>query len=87
MPPIIDQNKCTGCGICVDVCTEDVFFGSEKGKVPVVTYPVKVPFEMFVGAKNISVAQIVILAYFISLSNQKRLLFPSSQYHCTKAEQ
>ena len=24
---------------CVDVCSEDVFFGSEKGSVPVVTYP------------------------------------------------
>ena len=39
MPPIIDPAKCTGCGICVDVCSEDVFFGSEKGKMPVVTYP------------------------------------------------
>ncbi len=39
MPPIIDPTKCTGCGICVDVCSEDVFFGSEKGKVPAVMYP------------------------------------------------
>ena len=39
MPPVIDKTKCTGCGKCVDICTEDVFFGSEKGKVPVVTYP------------------------------------------------
>jgi NAD-dependent dihydropyrimidine dehydrogenase PreA subunit len=39
MPPVIDQTKCTGCGTCVEVCTEDVFFGSEKGKVPTVVYP------------------------------------------------
>ncbi len=39
MPPIIDENKCTGCGVCVDICAEDVFFGSKKGMVPVVTYP------------------------------------------------
>ena len=39
MPPIIDPNKCNGCGRCVDVCTEDVFYGSRKGEVPVVTYP------------------------------------------------
>jgi NAD-dependent dihydropyrimidine dehydrogenase PreA subunit len=23
----------------VDICTEDVFYGSKKGEVPVVTYP------------------------------------------------
>ena len=39
MPPVIDPNKCTGCGKCVDVCTEDIFFGTEKGQVPVITYP------------------------------------------------
>ena len=39
MPPVIDSEKCTGCGQCVDLCSEDVFYGSEAGEVPVVTYP------------------------------------------------
>jgi adenylylsulfate reductase subunit B len=38
MPPIIDEEKCTQCGICADVCPVDVFFGSEDKKVPTVTY-------------------------------------------------
>jgi adenylylsulfate reductase subunit B len=39
MPPEIDDNVCTGCGKCVDLCAEDVFFGSKRGEVPMVTYP------------------------------------------------
>jgi len=39
MPPIIDRNKCTACGNCMDVCPQDVFFGSEKKKTPMITYP------------------------------------------------
>jgi adenylylsulfate reductase subunit B len=39
MPPVIDHEKCTKCGKCVDICTEDVFFGSKDGEVPSVTYP------------------------------------------------
>ena len=44
MPPVIDYEKCTGCGICADLCAEDVFFGSAgsgqiEGKEPVVTHP------------------------------------------------
>jgi NAD-dependent dihydropyrimidine dehydrogenase PreA subunit len=39
MPPIIDPDLCERCGACVDICTEDVFFGSEEGEVPTVTYP------------------------------------------------
>ena len=39
MPPIIDANKCICCGKCVDVCAEDVFYGSKKGECPTITYP------------------------------------------------
>ena len=39
MPPIINKDKCTACGKCVDVCSPDVFFGSKKGEVPMVAYP------------------------------------------------
>jgi len=39
MPPVIDESKCTGCGKCVNICSEDVFFGSKKKEIPVVTYP------------------------------------------------
>lgn len=39
MPPVIDSKKCKACGKCVDICSEDVFFGSMKKKVPVVNYP------------------------------------------------
>lgn len=44
MPPEIDYEECIGCGICADICTEDVFFGTKgfgkiAGEKPVVTYP------------------------------------------------
>lgn len=39
MPPIIDPSKCICCGKCVEICTEDVYYGSQEGEVPVVTYP------------------------------------------------
>ena len=39
MPPIIDHEICNGCGKCVEICPSDVFFGSQKGEVPIVTYP------------------------------------------------
>ena len=39
MPPIIDSTKCTACGKCVEICAEDVFYGSRPGEIPVVTYP------------------------------------------------
>ena len=38
MPPVINEDKCTSCGKCVDICSEDVFFGSKKGEIPVVPY-------------------------------------------------
>ena len=36
MPPVIDDKKCTKCGLCVDICPVDVFYGSEEGKIPTV---------------------------------------------------
>lgn len=39
MPPIIDRNKCKACDKCVDICSEDVLYGSKKREVPTVTYP------------------------------------------------
>jgi len=39
MPPVIDKNKCIACGTCADVCPQDVFWGSEKKKTPVISYP------------------------------------------------
>jgi adenylylsulfate reductase subunit B len=39
MPPIIDKGKCNGCGKCVEICPADVFFGSKKGKMPIISYP------------------------------------------------
>ena len=39
MPPVINEEKCTACGQCAEYCAEDVFFDSEEGAVPRVTYP------------------------------------------------
>jgi len=39
MPPVIDPEKCTRCGQCVEICSEDVFYGSKPGEIPTVTYP------------------------------------------------
>jgi adenylylsulfate reductase subunit B len=39
MPPVINEDQCTKCGTCVDICSEDVFFASKKREFPVVTYP------------------------------------------------
>jgi len=44
MPPEIDYAKCIACGTCVNVCAEDVFFGTQgfgkiKNQKPEVTYP------------------------------------------------
>lgn len=39
MPPVIDPEKCIHCFECVDACAEDIFFGSKKKEVPVVSYP------------------------------------------------
>ena len=39
MPPVIDNDICTVCGVCVDVCAEDVYFGSKEGETPIVSHP------------------------------------------------
>jgi len=39
MPPIINMDRCKKCGTCVEICSEDVFFGSKEKEVPVVSYP------------------------------------------------
>jgi NAD-dependent dihydropyrimidine dehydrogenase PreA subunit len=39
MPPVISARKCVKCGFCTDVCPVDVFYGSEKKRIPVVALP------------------------------------------------
>ena len=39
MPPIINKEKCDGCGVCADVCPTHVFNQVEKKGAPVVRYP------------------------------------------------
>lgn len=39
MPPVIFEDKCHRCGACVEACQSDVFYGSKKGHIPLVTYP------------------------------------------------
>jgi adenylylsulfate reductase, subunit B len=39
MPPIINKEECSSCGECMNICPQDVFFGTEDGNVPVIRYP------------------------------------------------
>lgn len=39
MPPVFDREKCAGCGICADVCPEDVIFMADKDEIPKILYP------------------------------------------------
>lgn len=40
MPPIIDKEKCIGCGLCAQICPCEVFdVDHQAGTVPVVLYP------------------------------------------------
>ena len=38
MPPILNPEKCVHCGICIEVCPEDVFLGSRKKGIPKIRY-------------------------------------------------
>lgn len=38
MPPIINRERCTACNRCVDVCPQDVFWGSRKKEIPMISY-------------------------------------------------
>ena len=35
----VDLDKCTGCGICVDVCPLDVLRMDERGEKAIICYP------------------------------------------------
>ncbi len=39
MPPIIDQAKCTGCGICADICNSHIFTHKPGKGAPVIKFP------------------------------------------------
>ena len=39
MPPVIDRNKCVGCGMCSTICNSDIFMFIEGMKHPEVAYP------------------------------------------------
>jgi adenylylsulfate reductase, subunit B len=38
MPPVINEAYCIACNECVELCPQDVFWGSEKLAMPVVRY-------------------------------------------------
>ena len=59
MPPVIDPEKCTGCGKCVEICSEDVFYGSRPGEIPTVTYPREC--SHFSGCVSVCQAQAITL--------------------------
>lgn len=37
MPPVIDPERCVHCGMCMEICPEDVF-GESRKSVPKITY-------------------------------------------------
>jgi len=39
MPPVFDNNRCTGCGICEDTCPLDVIYMDEENNRSFAKYP------------------------------------------------
>lgn len=39
MPPVIDPDKCVGCGVCADICPTQVFMRSKEKETPRVAFP------------------------------------------------
>lgn len=40
MPPVIDREKCVGCGTCADICNSHIFvYERDRDKVPQVRFP------------------------------------------------
>ncbi|WP_295640361.1 ferredoxin family protein [uncultured Mailhella sp.] len=40
MPPVIDPQKCVGCGTCADICNSDIFvFDRATDAIPRIKYP------------------------------------------------
>jgi NAD-dependent dihydropyrimidine dehydrogenase PreA subunit len=39
MPPLLDMEKCSGCGICDRICPLDVIHFDDQKKIPIVMYP------------------------------------------------
>ena len=38
MPPLIDQSRCIGCGVCMEICPMQVFRPTKETRRPEVTY-------------------------------------------------
>ena len=39
MPPFINEEKCTGCALCAQICPVDVFSMNKTEKKPAIKYP------------------------------------------------
>lgn len=39
MPPVIKKEKCIACGICADICPEDVLSLNQGDEAPKTIYP------------------------------------------------
>lgn len=39
MPPVIDKEKCIGCGVCADICPTQVFMFTRESKEVSIAYP------------------------------------------------